>query len=97
MRSNFRICIFLLLAFSILLVGCRRPSSSSVPADSRDVLDLTSWADTIVCKGDTVIHAPMRYWDFDKVDSLLEFFDSLGCDHLYQVDADRMDGGLSGL
>lgn len=72
--------IIIILAAFTMLAACHKPSSST-PVDSDDVMALTSWSDTIVCKGDTVIHAPMRYWDFDKVDSLLEFFDSLGCDH----------------
>lgn len=72
--------ILILFAVSALLVGCHQPSSSS-PVETDNVMELSSLCDTLVLYGDTIYHAPMRYWDFDKVDSLFDFFDSVCVEH----------------
>lgn len=74
----------ILLAAFTTLAACHQPSSST-PVDTDDVMALTSWADTIVCNGDTAIHAPMHYWDFDKVDSLMSFFNEVLSEHPFVV------------
>lgn len=73
---------YIIILFSVLsfLYGCQK-SFSSDSTETDDLIALTSWADTTVCYGDTVIHAPMQYWDFDMVDSLQEFFDNLMSKH----------------
>lgn len=76
--------IIALLALFAMLVGCNKPLSATQP-ETDDVMVFPSLCDTFVYESDTIFHAPMHYWDFDKVDSLMNFFNAILSEHPFMV------------
>ncbi len=83
MRHSSCILLFALL-MGLVMVSCHKPSSSA-SSGTDDLSDFASLADTTILDGDTIVHAPMRYWDFDKVDSLMSFFNEVLSEHPFVV------------
>lgn len=54
-----------------------RHSGSTTVATARDTV--------VVCDGDTIYHAPTRYFNFDNIDNIEVFFDSIAAKHPLQL------------
>lgn len=69
-----------LVVVIIALSACHNKTDRAI--DSRDSIRAMTVNDTVVTyEGDTVVHAPIAYYNFDKIKNLETFFDSISSKH----------------
>lgn len=80
MKLKYKCLVGLLIV--AILSGCYNRAKSNLDGrDSTENVDLVINCDTIGDADDGIIHARMKYFDFDKIENLGVFFDSISKEH----------------
>lgn len=79
-----RIKYLLILTVLFMVAGCRHKQSNANPENDSIVnIKEISIADTTIIseEGERIVHAKMGYYDFDQIENLVSFFDSILVKH----------------
>ena len=75
-----KIKLLYLVVAIIALSACHNKTDRAI--DYRDSIRTMAVNDTVVTyEGDTVVHAPIAYYNFDNIKNLETFFDSISSKH----------------
>lgn len=78
--TNHSTSLLYLVVVIIALSACHNKTDRAI--DSRDSIRAMTVNDTVVTyEGDTVVHAPIAYYNFDNIKNLETFFDSISSKH----------------
>lgn len=83
-KYRMKIKYLLILAVLFVVVSCHHKQSSDVPEKDSiiDIREMGIADTTTICDDDErIVHAKMGYYDFDQIENLVSFFDSILVKH----------------